>query len=347
MLAVVKSKPQKGIEITDIPEPRPKEDEVLLRVEACGICGTDVHFYEWIEHSRWITLPRVLGHEVVGEVAELGSRVKGFKKGQRVVTETWGGCGICYFCRLGRFNSCENQMRIGQHSDGGMARFVAVPAVSLFPIPDDIVTIEAAVLEPLAIGVHALERCQLKPGDDVAILGPGPIGLLATQLVCLSGAASTLVAGLGKDAKRLALAAKWGGIPVNLSEDSIFERVRDMTSGGGVDLVLEMSGGNEALNTAVKIVKPGGQVAVVGLGSPGVFDCNQLVHKEIELIGCWRRQPSSWYRAINLLKEKRLRVKEMVTHQFSVAEAEKGFRLLMEGNAIKVLIVPHDEKRGI
>ena len=306
MLAVVKSKPQVGIEIMEVPEPSPREDEVLVRVEACGICGTDVHFYEWLEHSRWITLPRVLGHEVVGQVARMGDRVKGFEIGQRVVTETWGGCGFCYYCRLGRFNSCETQLRIGQHSDGGMARHVTIPAVSLFPIPEELSTADAAVLEPLGVALHALERCRFKPGDDVAILGPGPIGLLATQLMRQSGAATVVVAGLAEDAQRLSFAENWGGIPVNVSEEDLTERIRKLTAGRGVDLTFEMSGGDGALDLAVSITKPGGQVAVVGLGNPGVFDTNRMVHKEIDLIGSWRRQPSSWFRAINLVKEGRL-----------------------------------------
>jgi len=342
MLAVVKSKPQVGIEIMDVPRPRPKEDEVLVRVEACGICGTDVHFYEWVEHSRWITLPRVLGHELVGEIAEIGGRVKGFEVGQRVVTETWGGCGVCYFCRLGRFNSCETQLRIGQHSDGGMTRYVTIPAVSLFPIPDSISIVDAAVLEPLGVVLHALERCAFKPGDDVAVLGPGPIGLLAVHLLRQSGAASIIIAGLQEDGQRLAFAEKWGGIAVNTAGENLVERVREITSGRGVDLVLEVSGGQGALDTAVQITKPGGQVAVVGLGAPGIFDYNRMVHKEIDLIGCWRRQPSSWYRAINLVKEGRVRPGEVVTHQFPLDQADQGFRLLLARQAIKVLIVPRD-----
>ena len=342
MLAVVKSRPQPGIDIIEVPKPQPQADEVLIAVEACGICGTDVHFYEWPQHARWITLPRVLGHEVVGRVAQVGRRVKGFEKGQRVVTETWGGCGVCYYCRLGRFNFCETQKRIGQHSDGGMTDYVVVPAVSLYPIADTIDTAAAALLQPLTLCVHALERVSFKPGDHVAILGPGPIGLLATQLVCRSGAATVVVAGLQRDTQRLVLAEKWGGIPVNVSQKNLVERVMEMTSGRGVDLVLNMAGGNQALTTAMDIVKSGGQVLALGLGEPGVLDCNRLVKREIRLIGCFRRQPVSWHRAIDLLKEDRLQIQELVTHRFSVAEAEQGFRLLIACKAVKVLIVPRD-----
>lgn len=315
---------------------------MLVKVEACGICGTDVHFYQWLEHSRWIDLPRILGHELVGEVAQLGEGVKGFKIGQRVVTETWGGCGVCYYCRLGRFNSCETQLRIGQHSDGGMARFVTIPAISLFPIPEEMSTADASVLEPLGVALHALERCRFKPGDDVAILGPGPIGLLATGLLRQAGAANIIVAGLADDVQRLALAEKWGGRPVNVSRENLDECVRELTAGRGVDLTFEMSGGEGSLDTAVKVTKPGGQVAVVALGTPGVFDYNQMVHKEIDLISSWRRQPSSWYRAINFVRAGRLPAGDVVTHQFSISEADQGFQLLLKRQAIKVLIVPED-----
>ena len=342
MLAVVKSRPEAGIEILEVPEPRPKDDEVLVRVEACGICGTDVHFYEWVEHARWITLPRVLGHELVGRIVEVGNRVKGLEVGQRVVTETWGGCGLCYYCRLGRFNSCQTQLRIGQHSDGGMASYVAIPAVSIFPIPDSMSTVEAAVLEPLGVALHAFERCELKPGDDVAIIGPGPIGLLATHLLKQSGASLIFVAGLEEDTQRLAFAKKWGGIPINISKENVRDQIFHMTSGRGVDTVFEVSGGEGALDAAVEITKPGGQVAVVGLGSPTKFDFSQMVHKEISLLGCWRRQPSTWYRAINLVKEGRVEVGDIVTHQLPIAKAREGFKALLDRQAIKVLLVPED-----
>jgi L-iditol 2-dehydrogenase len=223
-----------------------------------------------------------------------------------------------------------------------MASFVTIPAVSLFPLPEEISTVDASVLEPLGVALHALERCIFKPGDDVAILGPGPIGLLAAGLLRQAGASNIIVAGLADDTQRLAFAKKWGGTVVNASQEDLGERVRELTDGRGVDLTFEMSGGKGALNTAVGITKSGGQVAVVGLGSPDVFDFNQMVHKEIELVGSWRRQPSSWYRAINLVKAGRLPAGEVVTHQFAIAEAEQGFRLLLDRQAIKVLIVPED-----
>jgi L-iditol 2-dehydrogenase len=342
MLAVVKSKPEEGIEILEVPKPHPKEDEVLVHVEACGICGTDLHFYEWVDHARWITLPRILGHELVGRVEGVGPRVKEVKIGQRIVTETWGGCGVCYYCRLGRFNSCQNQLRIGQHSDGGMAPYVTLPAISVFPIPDSMDTTEAAVLEPLGVALHALERCVLKPGDDVAILGPGPIGLLATQLVKQSGAGLIFVAGLEKDRQRLDFAEKWGGIPVNLSKEDLTKRIHQMTLERGVDLVLEASGGKGALDHAVQISKPGGQIAVIGLGTPEVFNLNEMVHKEITVHGCWRRQPSSWYRAINLVEQGRMKVGEVVTHILPLRKADEGFKLLLNSQAIKVLLIPED-----
>lgn len=342
MLAVVKSKPEIGIEIMEVPKPRPKSDEVLVRVEACGICGTDLHFYEWVDHARWITLPRILGHELVGDIAEVGNQVKGLEVGQKVVTETWGGCGLCYYCRLGRFNNCQNQLRIGQHSDGGMARFVAIPAVSVFAIPDFISIVDAAAIEPLGVALHALERCEFKPGDNVAILGPGPIGLLATQLVRQSGAALVFVVGLDEDTQRLVFAEKWGGISINISKESVKDRVHKMTEDRGVDLVLEMSGGVGTLDAAVQITKPGGQVALVGLGTPGIFDFNKMVHKEITIHGCWRRQPSTWYRAINLIKEGRLKVGDLVTHKLPLRKAEEGFKALLDRSAIKVLLVPED-----
>lgn len=340
MLAVVKNKPEVGIEVMEIPEPDIEKDQVMIEVKACGICGSDLHFYEWEPHARWINLPRVIGHEVAGTICKVGEEVTGFEVGDRVVTETWGGCGNCYYCRLGRFNHCMYQTRIGQHVDGGMAKYVVVPAISLYKIPEEVDFQEASVIEPLGVILHAFERCDMKPGDDLAIIGPGPIGLLGVMLAKANGASTIIVSGLKEDSDRLEFAKKFGAITVNIGEENLEKRVLDLTEGKGVDVVMDVSGGKGSLTEAAKIAKLGGQIGLVGLGPESIFDNNVIVMKELSVHGSFRRQPSTWYRAIKLVASKIIDTKSVITHILPLERADDGFQALIRKEGIKAILLP-------
>jgi len=340
MLAVVKNKPEVGIEILEVPEPCLKKDQIIIEVKACGICGSDLHIYEWEPFIRWITLPRVIGHEVAGTVYEVGEEVKGFRAGDRVVTETWGGCGHCYYCRLGRFNHCMYQTRIGQHVDGGMARYVIVPVNSLYKIPEGVDFQEASVIEPLGVMLRAFERCDMKPGDDIAIIGPGPIGLLGVMLAKSNGASTIIASGLKEDKERLEYAKKFGAISVDVSEENLREKVLDLTEGRGVDIVMDVSGGKGSLAEAASIAKQGGQIGLVGLGPEFVFGPNVIVDKELTIHGSFRRQPSTWYRAIKLVAKRVIDAKSIITHVLPLEHADEGFQTLIRKEGIKVILVP-------
>jgi threonine dehydrogenase-like Zn-dependent dehydrogenase len=340
MLAVVKNKPEVGIEILEVSEPLLKRDQVVVEVKACGICGSDLHVYEWEPFIRWITLPRVIGHEVAGTVCEVGEEVKGFRPGDRVVTETWGGCGHCYYCRLGRFNHCLYQTRIGQHVDGGMARYVVVPAISLYKIPEGVDFQEASVIEPLGVMLRAFERCDMKPGDDIAIIGPGPIGLLGVMLAKSNGASTIIASGLKEDKERLEYARKFGAISVDVSKENLKEKVFDLTEGRGADIVMDVSGGKGSLAEAAAIAKQGGQIGLVGLGPEFVFGPNVIVDKELTIHGSFRRQPSTWYRAIKLVANRVIDVKSIITHVLPLERADEGFQTLIRKKGIKVILVP-------
>jgi len=340
MLAVVKNKPEVGIEILEVSEPLLKRDQVVVEVKACGICGSDLHIYEWEPFIRWITLPRVIGHEVAGTVCEVGEEVKGFRPGDRVVTETWGGCGHCYYCRLGRFNHCLYQTRIGQHVDGGMARYVVVPAISLYKIPEGVDFQEASVIEPLGVMLRAFERCDMKPGDDIAIIGPGPIGLLGVMLAKSNGASTIIASGLKEDKDRLEYARKFGAISVDVSKENLKEKVFDLTEGRGADIVMDVSGGKGSLAEAAAIAKQGGQIGLVGLGPEFVFGPNVIVDKELTIHGSFRRQPSTWYRAIKLVANRVIDVKSIITHVLPLERADEGFQTLIRKKGIKVILVP-------
>jgi L-iditol 2-dehydrogenase len=342
MLAVVKTRPEPGIEIVERPEPAiTQDDHVLLEVAACGVCGSDLHFYEWASHMRGeITLPRILGHEVAGTVVEVGRAVTQFKPGDRVVTETWGGCGRCYYCRLGRFNQCMHQTRIGQKAEGGMARYVIVPDISLYHIPPDMPLDEAAVVEPVGVALHGLERVDLKPGDSVAVIGPGPIGILAAMLADRAGAHRVIVLGLAADEARLDMVRRMGyDVVVTDLEDPV-EAVRSRTAGRGVELALDVSGGHGTLGLALDLVRNGGQIGIVGMSPEAPFNPSAAAIKEVTIYGSFRRQPSTWYRAIKLVASRKIDVRPLITHRLPVAQAREAFEILLHREGIKAVITP-------
>jgi threonine dehydrogenase-like Zn-dependent dehydrogenase len=340
MLAVVKNKPEVGIEIIEMAEPDIKKNQAMIEVKACGICGSDLHIYEWEPFIRWVPLPRVIGHEVAGTVSKVGEEVREFEQGDRVVADTWSGCGNCYFCRLGRFNHCLYQVRLGQHVDGGMARYVTVPVNSLYKIPEGLDFPEATVIEPLGVMLRAFERCDMKPGDDIAIIGPGPIGLLGVMLAKASGASTIIVSGLKEDRERLQYAKRFGGIPVNVEEENLKDKAIDLTHGRGVDIVMDVSGGKHSLAEAIDIVKPGGQIGVIGLSPEGPLRPHLIVDKEITIHGSFRRQPSTWHRAIKLVANEVINTKPVITHVLPLERADEGFQTLLRKEGLKVILVP-------
>jgi threonine dehydrogenase-like Zn-dependent dehydrogenase len=287
-----------------------------------------------------VPLPRVIGHEVAGTVYQVGEEVKGFQPGDKIVADTWGGCGHCYYCRLGRFNHCLHQTRLGQHVDGGMAKYVVVPGNSLYKIPEGVDFEEGSVIEPLAVILRAFERCDLKPGDDVAIMGPGPIGLLGVMLAKASGASTIIASGLKEDKGRLEYAKRFGAIPVNLGEENLKEKVLDLTQGRGADIVLDVSGGRRSLADAIDIVKPGGQIGVIGLSPEGALQPHLIVDKEITIHGSFRRLPVTWYRAVKLVASRVVDIKSIITHVLPLERAEEGFQVLMRKEGIKAILVP-------
>jgi len=343
MLAVVKNKPVPGIEILDRPIPSLQaDDQVLIEVGACGVCGSDLHFYEWAAHiADEITLPRILGHEVAGTVVKVGPAVKNFKPGDRVVTETWGGCGDCYYCRLGMFNHCMYQTRIGQKADGGMTDYVVVPAISLYRIPDNMPFDEAAVIEPVGVALRGWERIRnFKPGDTVVVMGPGPIGILGGLIAKVAGAITVIITGLPIDKTRLTLARQLGLETITVEGENAQEKIKSLTQGRGAEVVLDLSGGPGSLSQAISFAKIGGEISLIGISPPSETPLQLIAFKELTIHGSFRRLPSTWYRAIKLVASRRIDVRPLITHRFPVARAEEAFQTLFSRQAIKAIIYP-------
>ncbi|WP_051792426.1 zinc-dependent alcohol dehydrogenase [Amycolatopsis jejuensis] len=325
MRAVVKSGPGPGISLTEIAEPGPPgPGEVLLEVAACGICGTDVHTYRGDE-TPGMRYPVVLGHEFAGTVIETGPGVRETRPGDRVVVESLGRCGSCPECRMGAFNRCTGSRRLGHDVHGGLAARVLAPASSTYRLPDEISFVAAALLKPLGVAVRVFERCGWLPGDRVAVVGPGAIGLLTGLVARASGASSVVVVGRAADEHRLALAAELGLATAR---------------GEGAHLVVDTTGSAEGLDQAVALARPGGTVAVVGTAARAGVSPRDLVLKELAVVGVLTRQPSTWQRAIDLVASGAVDVAPLVSMVLPLADTERGIRALLDGSALKVVIEP-------
>ena len=342
MRAVVKAKPEHGIEIQDLPVPKIKPDEILMKVESVSICGAELKMYKWDKYSesKKMPMPIILGHEGAGIVAEAGENVTRFRPGDRIVVDSWGGCGFCYFCRIGKFNLCEKAKRIGGHADGCMTEYVVIPEHSVYNLPNNISFDEGALIEPFGVSLHAVEKSQIKVGDDVVVMGPGPIGLFAAIAAKAAGAARVIVTGLNIDKVRLEMAAELGFIPVNIDKENVEERVKQLTFiHKGADVVFECAVGR--IDRAIPLAKMGGEIVIVGSGDiVPAFDASIIRKKDLTITSQAARQPSTWYRALNLLTSGSISLKQLITHILPLEKAQEGFELLLKREAVKVVLKP-------
>ncbi len=330
-----------NVELRDIDEPRVQPEQVKIRVQAAGICGTDLHIYK-DEFRSWP--PVVLGHEVSGEVAEVGEGVTGVEPGARVTTETYFTyCGQCRYCRNGQNNLCLNRRSIGSGVNGGFTQYVVVPARNIHRLPDNVDFKAGALTEPLACVVHAvLGAPTIQPGDVAVIAGPGAIGLLTVQVAKAAGA-TVIVLGTNVDEHRLKLACELGAdFAVNVQRDDPAALVADITDEGlGADVVYECSGAGPAAAQLLKLVRRRGRYVQVGLfGAPVAWDLDQLCYKELLATGSNASTPPAWKRAIRLMAEGKVRTGPLITDVFAVTDWQKAFETFETKRGIKTLLTP-------
>jgi alcohol dehydrogenase/L-iditol 2-dehydrogenase len=292
-----------SVELREVPVPEIEHDEVLLAVGAVSVCGSDVH--QSRNTQSWpVDVPVILGHEFGGTVAGVGRSVRGFREGDRVVSETAARiCGECLMCRSGRYNLCPSRKGFGYGIDGAMAQYVRVAARCLHAVPDSLPFDVACLAEPHAVAFNAMcVNSTVRPGDAVVVLGPGPIGLLCTRMAALSGANPLIVAGLTGDEDRLAAARTLGAThTINVQTEDLAALVQSLTP-IGADLVCDASGASDTLEVALRQARPDGHVIKVGW-SPDVIavDVNPLVHKNVRLQGSFSHNFGIWERVIHLL----------------------------------------------
>ena len=331
-----------NFEVKEMPVPSLGDGDVLVQIKATGVCGTDVLIYEWAYRGRSpVRPPLVLGHEGAGVIAEVGKNVKGLEVGDRVATEAIVGCGSCYYCRQGRFNHCPQWDHIGVTFNGTFAEYVKVPASIIHRLPENVSLEEGALIEPLSIAVNALDHAKVSLGDNVAILGPGTLGLLLVQAVRSSGASKIVALGLAEDQFRLEKAKELGAdVTLSVNQGDPIKEVLDMTQGIGADVVIEAGGTSESFNLAVKLVRGGGQIAVLGYGGKGEVAPITLARQEICMCGVTASIPKNYEQALRWLGSKKVTPESIISHRLSLGEAEKGIHLMRDKKASKVCLIP-------
>ncbi|HLZ08134.1 MAG TPA: zinc-binding dehydrogenase [Chloroflexota bacterium] len=341
MKALVKTAPGPGnLEIRDIPEPVARPGHVVIEVIATGICGTDIH----IQRGEYNCVPPVvLGHELVGRVADIGSDVTSLTVGDRVITETYfRTCGRCRACLAGQLNLCPERRSIGTHVNGGFTRYVLVPAIKVHRLPDSIDDISAALTEPLACCVHGvLELAGVIPGDLAVLSGPGAIGLLSGQ-VAKSAGATLVVVGTKADEGRLELARQLGADhTLVVGQDDIFSAIDDLTGGLGADLTIEAAGAAPSVSQCLKLVRRGGTFCQIGLfEAPITIEYNLIPMHEIKLVGSFAQVPSSWRRALSLIETGLVKTAPLVSSKRPITEWESAFGAFFTRQECKMLLTP-------
>lgn len=344
MKAVVKVKPKPGVEIREVKKPEPETNEVLVEVQAAGICGSDLHIDEWTGWGyEWLHLPLVLGHEFSGSIVEVGDDVESLQIGDRVTATPHIYCGKCYYCQSGLFNLCEKgALKIGFTRDGAFAEYISVPAESVYKLPENLSFEVAALTEPLCVALHATEIAKVESADNVAVLGPGPIGLLTLQATRIAGAARVIITGIGADRDRLALAKKLGAdITVNVEEEDPVAEAKKITDGLGVDVVFEASGIPAAFKQGLQMVRKDGKIVLIGL-SERLMEApiSNVVRRQVIIRGSFNYIPRTWRKAIALHSTKQLNLEPLITHKIPLQNIENGFQLARAKKAIKVIVLP-------
>ncbi|WP_080055035.1 zinc-binding dehydrogenase [Spirosoma aerolatum] len=336
--AVINYAPEKGsVEIRELDRPTIGEEDVLLEVANVGVCGSDLH--QWTADHSWpVNYPVVLGHEFGGHIVELGSRVSGWREGDRVVSETAAVIDPTNpMTRRGLYNLDPTRKGFGYGVNGAMTRYVRVPARCLHQVPDQLAFEQACLTEPCCVAFNAVvENTRLKPGDRVVVLGPGTIGILCAAVAKLCGA-DVAVVGLEADRHRLSIAEQYGctGIVGDASEWA------KQADGLGADCVIDAAGASATLKIAMQLVRPNGYITKVGWGpQPLGFSLDPLVQKNVTLQGSFSHNWPIWERVIALLASGQLDVKPIIGGVWSITDWHEAFEKMHRGEVVKSVLKP-------
>jgi threonine 3-dehydrogenase len=338
MLALVKTRPGPGLELTTVPEPSIGINDVLIRVHKTGICGTDLHIDSW---DGWaaetIKPPLIVGHEFVGEIVEVGANVSDFHPGDLVSGEGHVTCGRCRHCLAGQRHLCAKTVGLGVNRDGAFAEYVALPMTNIWHHWKDVDEEVAAIFDPFGNAVHAALSFPIL-GEDVLVSGAGPIGLMATAVVRHAGARLVVVS--EPIAFRRELAMRMGAtIAIDPLERDLASVQAELGMVEGFDVALEMSGNARALRSAISNMAHGGAIAILGLPTADItLDVNEIIFNQLTLRGIYGREMyETWYK-MTVLVQSGLDIKPVITHRFGFREFEAAFAVARSGDSGKVIM---------
>ncbi|EKE01686.1 MAG: hypothetical protein ACD_21C00072G0009 [uncultured bacterium] len=338
MKSLAKLKKEVGLWMQDAPMPEIGPSDVLIKIKKTAICGTDVHIYNWDEWAqKTIPVPMIIGHEFVGEIANMGEEVQGFKLGDRVSGEGHISCGLCRNCKAGRRHLCRKNIGVGVTRQGCFAEYLSIPAVNAYPIPPEISDDLASILDPFGNASHVALSFDLV-GEDVLITGAGPIGLMAAVIARHVGARYIVITDINE--YRLDLARKLGFTQsINIKHDSIEKAMKDLNMKEGFDVGFEMSGNAQAFNMMLENMNHAGKIALLGfLPQTTTIDWNKIIMKGLLVKGIYGREMfETWYKMIAMLQSG-LNIDPIITHHFAVDDFTKGFETMRSGKSGKVIL---------
>jgi 2-desacetyl-2-hydroxyethyl bacteriochlorophyllide A dehydrogenase len=325
------------IRIEDIPKPMVEPNDILVKVNACGICGSDLHYYKLGDREGMI-----FGHEFSGDVVEVGANVTGIIEGERVTGAGYRPCGQCYWCKQGQVHRCSAMAMVGYELPGALAEYVLVPRAQLgrtvFRLPEALTYEEGATVEPLSVAVYAVRRAQPQVEGTVVVIGAGIIGLCVTQALKAVGVSKVIVS--GRRAKRLKAATEGGAdLVINAAKEDPVLAVKEATSGMCADIVVECAGSLTTFQQAIDMVRGGGKIMLVGVyEQPVTWDPGIAINKNVTLVGCLG---GNFPRAIDLLETGKVKTRSLITHEFPLDQAKEAFGTQLRAqDAVKVLVRP-------
>ena len=339
MLAVVKEHAGPGFAVKEVPAPVCREDDVIIRVRSVGICGSDMPI---LAGTRTIPWPMTPGHEFAGDIVEVGAKVTRFHVGDRVSNCLVIGCGDCKYCVEGKENLCDDLIETGIHVDGAFAEYVRVPAKTCARLRDETSYDIGASIDPIASAYRTVKAMDPAPKDTVVVLGPGPIGLYAVQLLHLYGVAKIIIVGTTGDEGRLALAKELGAhYTINGGTEDIVARVRELTGGAMADFVQDCAGAPPLVPVAMDCLKKGGTYALTGLfHEPVPMELGKVVRSEISVMGtiCYTRE--EFKECLTLAEDGRVQILPLITHHFPLAEMQQAYEVARARQSIKIIMHP-------
>lgn len=345
MKALQKTAPEFGVELRDVALPGPPgPGEVLIEVEAAGICGSDVHIYEWTSGYEHVVpaLPLTLGHEFTGRVAGIGDAVTDLAPGTGVTVRPSVACGDCAECRARNFDTCLARQSIGITRPGAFAQWVVVPAMNCLPLPDNVDGILGAITEPMTIGARAVEVGEVSPGDRVLIMGPGPIGQSIAVMAREAGAAEIIVMGKDDTSRLNCLHALGFDRTIDLAEGDFESKMKRHMGTDKFDIVFEATGVPDTLSMGLSVLRRFGIMVTCAIHAvPAAIDVTPFVRQQQQLRGSAGGTAQTWNRVLEVLASKSDQLRAMISHRLPLERAIEGFEFARSKTASKVVIVPN------